>query len=100
AEYGLAVVAYNQGKTREFRPAGQAALDAAPRGPIASRLLYVLAGLSAEDKDWPAAVGYAKRLVTDFTDDDAADDALMRVADDAGKASACPAPSETLRLLP
>ncbi len=99
AEYGLAVVAYEQGKTREFRPAAQAALDAAPRSPTAPRLLYVLAALGAEDKDWPAAVGYAKRLVTDFTDDEAADDVLMRVGDDAGKAGAWPVAYEMLMLL-
>ena len=99
AEYGLAVVAYSQGKTREFRPAGQAVLDAAPRGPMAPRLLYVLAGLGAEDKDWLAAVGYAKRLIADFTDDEAADDVLMRVGDEAGKAGAWPVAYEMLTLL-
>ena len=99
AEYGLAVVAYSLGKHREFRPVAQAALDAAPRSPMAPRLLYVLAGLGTEDKDWPVAVAYAKRLVTDFSDDEAADDVLMRVGDDAGRAGAWPVVYDMLTLL-
>jgi len=99
AEYGLAVVAYSIGKTREFRPVAQAALDAAQRSPTAPRLLYVLAGLGAADKDWAAAAGFAKRLVTDFPDDEAADDALMRVGDEAARAGAWPVAYEMLTLL-
>jgi len=66
-EYGLAAVAYEQGEDARVPSgcSGRARCRAAK--PHRSALLYVLAALRAEDKGWPAAVGYAKRLVTDFT---------------------------------
>ncbi|HXG05110.1 MAG TPA: tetratricopeptide repeat protein, partial [Candidatus Binatia bacterium] len=59
--------------------------------PAAPQLLYVLAGLAAQDRDWAAALAYARRLVTDFPAHDTADDALERVGRAAAEAGAWPA---------
>jgi tetratricopeptide (TPR) repeat protein len=99
AEYGLAVVALSRGDTRAFRRAGQAVLDAAPAAPAAPQLLYVLAGLAAQDRDWAAALEHARRLVTDFPAHDTADDALERVGRAAAEAGAWPTAYEAYALL-
>lgn len=99
AEYGLAAVAFQRGKVREFKQPALAALDAAPRGPAAPRLLYVLTAIGVEDKDWPSALGHAKRLITEFPGDEAADDALVRVGTGAAEAGAWPVALEALTLL-
>jgi TolA-binding protein len=99
ADYGLAVVAFNAGAVREFAGPAQAMLDAAPRGPAAPRLLYVLTGIRADDKDWPGALTLAKRLVADFPDDETADDALERVGSGAAQAGAWPVVVEAYTLL-
>jgi TolA-binding protein len=88
AAYGLAVVAYQRSARNDFKPAALAALKAAPRGPLAPRLLYAMTGLAVEDKDWPEALALARGLVTDFPDDDAADDGLFRVGAGAASVSA------------
>jgi tetratricopeptide (TPR) repeat protein len=90
AEYGLAVVTYQQGAHGDFKKPALAELGAAPAGRGAPRLLYVLAGLAAEEKDWPAALDRAKRLATDFPGDAAADDAFERVGAGAAAAQAWP----------
>jgi tetratricopeptide (TPR) repeat protein len=99
AEYGLAVVAFHRGPQADFARPAQAALDAAPRGPMAPRLLYVLAGLRLEAKDWPGGLTHAKRIVTDFPADEVADDALERVGAAAGQAAAWPVTIEAYALL-
>ncbi|MGH7325461.1 MAG: tetratricopeptide repeat protein, partial [Candidatus Rokuibacteriota bacterium] len=91
AEYGLAVVAYHRGRRAEFKPTALAALQAAPRGPRAARLLYVLVGLAVEERDWPAALSHARRLLTEYPQDEAADDALERVGAAAAAAAWPPA---------
>jgi tetratricopeptide (TPR) repeat protein len=75
------------------------ALDAAPRSPTAPRLLYALAGLAADQKDWTQALAMAKRLVADFADDERADDALERVAGAAARERAWPVAYEAYALL-
>lgn len=99
ADYGLAAVAFQRSPTSDFQPAARTALAAAPRGPAAPRLLYVLVGLAVEDKAWPQALTLAKRLTTDFPQDEAADDALERVGAGAAAASAWRVASEAYTLL-
>jgi tetratricopeptide (TPR) repeat protein len=99
AEYGLAAVGLHRGNPRDFKPAARAALTAAPRGLAAPRLLYVLVGLAAEDKDWPEALALAKRLTADFPQDEAADDAFERIGAAAAKASAWPVAYEAWAFL-
>jgi TolA-binding protein len=66
---------------------------------MAPRLLYVLTGIAVEEKDWPAALSNAKRLVDEFPTDDAADDALERVGSGAATAGAWPVAAEAYTLL-
>lgn len=99
AEYGLAVVGFHKGNQAAFRPTAQAALDAAPRGPGAPRLLYVLTGLAVADRDWPASLATARRLVAEFPADAAADDGLERVGSAAAAARAWPVAYEAYALL-
>jgi TolA-binding protein len=47
-----------------------------------------MTGLAVDEKDWAEALGAAKRLATDFPNDDAADDGLFRVGAGAAAASA------------
>ncbi|HET7344062.1 MAG TPA: tetratricopeptide repeat protein, partial [Methylomirabilota bacterium] len=103
AEYGLAVVRFSKGDVRDFRKPAEAALAAVPRGARGGErgaaLLYVLTGIAADEKDWPAALGYARRLVTDDPTNEAADDALERVASGAALAQAWPIAAEADTLL-
>jgi TolA-binding protein len=98
-EYGLAAVGFHHGRTAEFKPAALAALTAAPRGRPAPRLLYVLVGLAVEDKDWPAALGYARRLAAEFPKDEAADDAFERIGAGAAATEAWSAVRDAYALL-
>jgi tetratricopeptide (TPR) repeat protein len=99
AEYGLGAVGFHRGDPAAFKTAALAALTSAPRGPGASRLLYALTGLAADAKDWTAALSTAKQLVTEFPDDERADDALERVGAAAAKAHAWPTAYEAYALL-
>jgi tetratricopeptide (TPR) repeat protein len=99
AEYGLAAVALQRGNTAGFKRAGTQALDAAPTGSGAPRLLYVLTGLAVQEKDWPGAMANAKRLTAQFKDADVADDALERIIEGAAQAKAWRAVSEAYELL-
>jgi tetratricopeptide (TPR) repeat protein len=99
AAYGLAAVKFQRGAVAEFGKPAQAALDAAPSGPMAPQLLYVLTGIAVGEQDWPRALATARRLITQFKDADPADDALERIGSAASKARAWPVVSETYRLL-
>jgi tetratricopeptide (TPR) repeat protein len=99
ADYGLAVAALQRGNAAGFKNVAAGALNAAPNGPMAPRLLYVLTGLSVEEKDWPGALAAARRLATQFKDSDLADDALERVVEGAAQAKAWPVVSEAYQLL-
>ncbi|MBI4594350.1 MAG: tetratricopeptide repeat protein [Candidatus Rokubacteria bacterium] len=99
AEYGLAVTAFHRGAVADFRKTAETILQAAPRGPLAPGVLYVLAGVDAEARNWPAALGEAKRLVADFPAHEAADDGLERVGAAAARAGAWPVAYEAYALL-
>lgn len=99
AEYGLAVVAFHRGKPAEFKTAARSTLDAAPRGASAPRLLYALAAVAADERDWPGALALAKRLVTEFPQDEAADDGLERVGSGAAGAGVWPVALDAYTLL-
>src|SRR5207247_2421119 len=94
AEYGLAATAFLGGAHKEFRQPALAELDAAPKGRGAPRLLYVLTGLAVEEKDWAGALGFAKRLASEFPVDEAADDAFESIAAAAAQARAWPVVAE------
>jgi TolA-binding protein len=99
AEYGLAVVGLQRGDTTAFRTAAHSVLTAAPRGPLAPRLLYTLTGLAVDAKDWTGALSTARRLVTDFPEDARADDALERVGAGAAAARVWPVSYDAYALL-
>ena len=91
AEYGLAVAAFHRGAPGEFTKAGRAVLDAARLDAARmAALLYALTGAAVQEKDWPGALGYARRLVTQHNTYPAADDALERVGAGAAEATAWP----------
>src|SRR5207247_1280048 len=91
ATYGLAVVAFAKGGTRDFKAPAQAALSATPSGPAgasrAAPLLYALTAIAVDDKDWPGAFGLARRLVSEYPTSDVAPDALERVGAGAREAA-------------
>lgn len=90
AKYGLAVVAFHRGKTKEFKQLALQVLDAEPRGPLAPGLLYILTASGAEEQDWIGALAMADRLAADFPMDEAADDAFERIGAAAAAAGAWP----------
>src|SRR5207249_1435642 len=79
AEYGLAAIAFQGGAHKDFKQPALAALGAAPKGRGAPRLLYVLAGIAVEEKDWTGALEFSKRLADEFPADEAADDVFESV---------------------
>ena len=103
ATYGLAAVAYSKGAVREFKAPAQAALSVTPTdaagAPRAASLLYVLTAIAVDEKDWPAAMGFARRLVTDLPAANVTPDALDRVGAGAAAAGAWPTALESSRLL-
>lgn len=100
AEYGLAVVAYERGAIADFKKPALAALDAARSRPRrAAQLLYALAGVALDDKDWSGALAYARRLATDYPQSDVAPAALVRVGDAAAAAPAWPVAYDAYALL-
>jgi tetratricopeptide (TPR) repeat protein len=68
-------------------------------GSGTARLLYVLAGIAIEEKDWPGALAMAKRMVAEFAAEEPTDDALARVGTTAAAAGAWPAAWEALATL-
>ena len=100
AEYSLAVAAFQRGAPGEFAKAGRAALDAARSDAARTgALLYTLTGAAVQEKDWPTALAYARRLVTEQKTHPAADDALERVGAGAADVSAWPIVYEAYALL-
>jgi tetratricopeptide (TPR) repeat protein len=101
AEYGLAAVAAQKGQIASFKAPALAALKATPPPSPESvtRLLYVLTGIAVEEKEWPAALDYAKRLVTEFPRAENGDDALERVGAGAAAAANWPIVYETYTLM-
>jgi len=103
ATYGLAVVAFAKGGTRDFKAPAQAALSATPSGPAgasrAAPLLYALTAIAVDDKDWPGAFGLARRLVSEYPTSDVAPDALERVGAGAAVASSWQIALESTKLL-
>jgi TolA-binding protein len=99
ADYGLAGVAYQRGAVKEFAQTARDILRANPSSAMAPRLLYVLTGLAVEGKDWSNALDTAKALVTQFPDDETADDALERVGAGAAAAAVWPVTYDAYTLL-
>ena len=99
AGYGLAVVAFQRGDAKEFKQPAQAALAQAPKARAAPRLLYILTAIAVDEKDWPGAMATAKRLTSEFPNDDAADDSLERVGAGAAAGSAWPTVLEAYGLM-
>jgi TolA-binding protein len=103
ATYGLAAVAFQKGAVKEFKEPALAALASVTPSPSSARrsaaLLYVLTTVAVEEKDWPAALGYARRLTTDHAAYEATPDALERVGAGAAAAGAWPIAYESTTLL-
>ena len=101
ATYGLAVTAYGKGAVREFKAPAQAALSATSKDALGARrsaaLVYALTAIAVDEKDWPGALGFARRLVTEQAD--VAPDALERVGAGAAAAGAWPIALDSTKLL-
>ena len=79
AEYGLVVLALNEGKKDEFRKAAPSVLQSLPSLSLMPPVLYVLAALAVEDKKWSDARTLTLRLINDYPESDPADDAIFRL---------------------
>ena len=103
ATYGLAAAGFQKGAVKEFKQPAQTALSAVTPGPNAARragaLLYVLTAVAVEEKDWPTALTYARRLTTDYAAYEATPDALERVGAGAAVATNWPVAYESTVLL-
>jgi TolA-binding protein len=99
AEYGIAAVLWNQGKTDDFKRFAQALL-ARPADPaITPYLLAAAAAVAAGEGRWTDARTLAMRAVSEFPTSDAAAAALSLVGAAAGRAGEWPLASESFRLL-
>lgn len=99
AEYGLAAVAFHQGRPDEFRKEALAFLQRSPAAPAVPRILYILAALAVEEKAWLDARQLTLRLVTGFGKEDVADDALFRLGSGALAAGQWQLVRESYKLL-
>jgi TolA-binding protein len=99
AEYGLAAVAFHQGRPEEFRREAREFLQRSPTAPAVPRILYILAALAIKDGAWTEARQLTLRLVRDFRKEDAADDALFRLGSGARAAGQWPLARESFQLL-
>ncbi len=99
AEYGLAAVLWNQGKTDDFKRFAQALL-ARPVDPATTpNLLAAGATLAAGEGRWTDARALAMRVVKEFPTSEAAPVALSLVASAAGRGGQWQLASETFQLL-
>jgi TolA-binding protein len=99
AEYGLAAVLWNQGKTEDFKRFAQVIL-ARPADPaITPNVLAASAALAAEEGRWTEARALAMRAVKEFPTSEAAPSALSLLALAAGRGGQWQLASETFQLL-
>lgn len=99
AEYGIAAVLWNQGKTEDFKRFAQALL-ARPADPaMTPNVLAAAASLAAEEGRWKDARALAMRAVNEFPTTDAAPAALSLMGAAAARAGEWPLASESFRLL-
>jgi TolA-binding protein len=76
AEYGLTVLAFEQGRRDDFKKLAAAQLSS---GRVTPALLYVLGGVLIEDKNWTEAAAITTRLLESYPADARTDDALARL---------------------
>jgi TolA-binding protein len=76
AEYGLAAIAFNQGKNDDFRKLSEPLLKGSPDPAIAPGLFAGMIYLAGEEKKWPEAQQLAQRVTRDYPKSPAAPVAL------------------------
>jgi TolA-binding protein len=99
AEYGLAAVAFNEGKREEFIRAAPSLLRSPPSASVMPPLLYAMAALAVEDKNWGDARSLTLRLANDYPGSEPADDALFRLGTGASAGGQWPLAREALQTL-
>ena len=99
AEYGLAAVAFNQGKSDEFRRFAAPVLSGAPDPATAPGLLTGLAYLAGEERKWPEARELTLRVVKDHPRSPAAPQALAALGAGAVADAQWPIAREAYRTL-
>ena len=85
AEYGLAAVAFNQGKTDDFRKLAEPLLKGSPDPATAPGLLAGMVYLAGEAKKWPEAQQLAQRITRDYPTSPAAPVALSALGASAAR---------------
>jgi TolA-binding protein len=99
AEYGIAAVLWNQGKTEDFKRFAQALL-ARPADPaITPNVLAAAAAVAANEARWKDARALAMRAVNEFPMSDAAPAALSLMGAAAARAGEWPLARESFQLL-
>jgi TolA-binding protein len=99
AEYGIAATLWNQGKTEEFKPFGQAFLAKPANPTVTPPMLAASASLAAVEGRWKEARALAMRLASEFPKTDEAPVALSEVAAGAARANEWPLANETFKIL-
>src|ERR1700741_3407977 len=84
AEYGLAAVLFNQGKTEEFEKAAGPLLAGAPDVSNTPNLLHGMEAVAIEGKRWPEARAVVGRLVDQFPRHPVTPEALAELVTAAG----------------
>ena len=85
AEYGLAAVAFNQGKNDDFRKLAEPLLKGSPDPATAPGLLAGMVYLAGEEKKWPEAQQLAQRIARDYPKSPAAPVALAALGSSAAR---------------
>jgi len=99
AEYGIAAVLWNQGKSAEFKRFAQVLLKRPADPAVTPNVLAAAAALAAEEGQWKDARALAMRAAREYPTSDAAPAALSLVGAAAGRGGEWPLASEAFQIL-
>ncbi|MBI2528040.1 MAG: tetratricopeptide repeat protein [Candidatus Rokubacteria bacterium] len=99
AEYGLAAVAFGEGKKAEFERLAAPLLAGPPSPATTPHLLHALAFLAGEEKKWVEARTLAGRLAREFPAHPATSAALAGLAEAAARDGQWPVAREAYQML-
>jgi len=99
AEYGMAAVAFHEGKREEFARAATTLVQSPLLPRLVARLIYVMAGIAVEEKRWAEARQWTLKLQSDFPGNETTPDALACLGAGAFAAKEWPLVRESYQLL-
>lgn len=99
AEYGLAAVAFNQGKNAEFKQLAVPILARPDDARITPNVLTGLVAVAAEEKRWTEARELTLRLVRQYPNHDGAVASVSRLAAATGKSGEWPLARDMYQML-